>query len=178
MRLSYLSMLTKLISVAGVALLAGCAASVPSATPAPSPVRVEYIQPEKFRDVGDRYLGGDPAQAAYLEELRKHIQKQAAPRLAEGQSLTVAITNVDMAGEYEPWRFRLRDVRIVQDLYPPRIDLRFSLTGADGAVIRQGERKLSDMTFLMSINSYFASDRLRYEKALLDGWLEREFPRS
>jgi hypothetical protein len=140
--------------------------STPSGPPAASSaVRIEYVQPEQFKDFPD----------GYLEELRKHLQKRATPLLAEGQVLTVNITNVDMAGEYEPWR--LRDVRVVQDLYPPRIDLRFSLTGADGALIRQGERKLSDMTFLMGINAYFPSDRLRYEKALLDAWLEREFPR-
>ena len=83
--------------------------------------------------------------------------------------------NVDMAGSFEPWRARLGDTRIVRDIYPPRIDLRFTLTDGSGFVIRSGERKLRDLTFLTT-TLFYRNDSLRYEKALLDKWLEREFP--
>jgi hypothetical protein len=73
-------------------------------------------------------------------------------------------------------RRHLGDVRIVRDVCPPRIDLRFRLTGADGVMVKDGERKLRDMAFLMSTVSY-RDDPLRYEKALIDTWLERELPR-
>jgi len=140
----------------------------------PSSVRVEYVHPENFIDVGDRYSSSDKIRAAYLEQLRKHIIRRAAPLLAKGQNLTVIVTEVDMAGGFEPWRRRLGDARIVRDVYPPRIDLSFRLTGADGVVIREGERKLRDLAF-MTTTILYRNDRLRYEKALLDDWLEREF---
>ncbi len=142
---------------------------------APPPVRVEFIHPEKFADVGDSALPSDKARAAYLENLGNYLVRRAAPRLPQGQVLTVAITDVDMAGDFEPWRPRLGNTRIIRDVYPPRIDLRFTLTSSDGTVTRQGERKLRDIAFMTSSSAYH-NDALRYEKALIDDWLEREFP--
>jgi hypothetical protein len=92
----------------------------------------------------------------------------------EGQSLVVSITEVDMAGNFEPLRTRLAEVRIVRDVYPPRIDLIFKWTDSGGAILKQGERKLRDLAFMTGANLY-RGDPLRYEKALLDDWLDREF---
>ncbi|MCW5620611.1 MAG: DUF3016 domain-containing protein [Burkholderiales bacterium] len=141
-------------------------------------VRVEYLHPEKFQDIGEGRYGSDRQRTAHLEMLRKHIQQRAGRLLPEGQSLAVTITDVDMAGSFEPWR-RYYDVRIVRDIYPPRIDLHFQLIDATGDVVKEGERKLRDMTFMTSSAMYrYSNDVLRYEKALLDDWLERDFRRG
>ena len=52
--------------------------------------------------------------------------------------------------------------------------LNFTLKGADGQVVAEGERKLVDHGFLMGsqVNS---NDNLRYEKRLIDDWLRKEF---
>lgn len=39
---------------------------------------------------------------------------------------------------------------------------------------REGERKLREIRFTGSVAAY-RDDPLRYEKALLDAWVEREF---
>lgn len=139
-----------------------------------SRVRVEYLQPEKFSDVGEGRYGSDRQRTAYLEMLRKHIQQRAGRLLPAGQSLVVPITDVDMAGSFEPWR-RHYDVRIVRDIYPPRIDLQFQLVDGNGNVLEAGERKLRNVAFPAGAILYGSSDVLRYEKALLDDWLERDF---
>ena len=78
----------------------------------------------------------------------------------------------------EPWRGpRFDDVRIVKDIYPPRISLSFRLTDAEGNVVKEGKRELRDLAFMMKINMSFRDDSVRYEKALLDDWLRAEFPR-
>ena len=85
------------------------------------------------------------------------------------------ITDIDRAGRYEPIvRNGMEDVRIVKDIYPPRMTLNFVVKGADGQVVAEGERKLVDHAFLMGtqINN---NDHLRYEKRLIDDWLRREF---
>jgi hypothetical protein len=146
------------------------------APPPTPPVRVEYVHPENFTDVGNRYFNGDKIRAGQLEQLSQHLVRRAARLLTAGQNLIVAITEVDMAGDFEPWRSRLGDVRIVRDVYPPRIDLHFKLTGADGSVVKEGERKLRDLAFLIT-SVLYRDDPLRYEKALIDNWLERELPR-
>src|ERR1041384_2763699 len=93
---------------------------------APDRVQVRYLAPEKFTDAG-RYWGGDASREHNLAELARHIERRAARLLPEGQRLLVSITDIDLAGGYEPWRRNLGDVRVVRDAYPPRIDLSFRL---------------------------------------------------
>ena len=78
-----------------------------------------------------------------------------------------------MAGEFEAWRPPSSDARIVKDIYPPRIDLNFRLAADDGKVIKEGRRTLVDPAFMLGANRY-PDDPLRYEKALIDRWLEQE----
>lgn len=66
------------------------------------------------------------------------------------------------------------DIRIVQDMYPPRMSLHFRLTGEDGTVVSEGERKLRDPAFLSQAGAN-NSDALRYEKRMIDDWLRQEF---
>ena len=66
------------------------------------------------------------------------------------------------------------DVRVVKDIYPPAIKLAFQLTDAEGHVLKQGDRNLRDMAFMMAL-SIDRNDSRRYEKALLDDWLREEF---
>src|SRR5688572_533888 len=143
---------------------------------APDRVQVRYFQPEKFTDAG-RYWGGDASREHNLAELARHIERRAARLLPEGQRLLVSITDIDLAGGYEPWRRNAGDVRIVRDVYPPRIDLSFRLTDAEGSVLKGGRRSLRDLAFQISGAAY-RDDPLRYEKALIDGWTERELQRA
>jgi hypothetical protein len=50
----------------------------------------------------------------------------------------------------------------------------FAVVGADGRVMREGSRKLMDMSFLMT-TSMPSHDTLRYEKEMLRSWLRQEF---
>ncbi len=143
-----------------------------SATP-PDNVNVHYKDPQHFteakRSSGVHLIKADE----YLEPLKAYIVQRASRMLAPGQRLDIEVTDVDRAGEYEPWRGpRFDDVRIIKDLYPPRIDVNFTLYGADGKVLREGRRKLRDPAFLShSIGS--DQDPLRYEKSLIDSWLRK-----
>src|SRR3546814_6438044 len=63
----------------------------------------------------------------------------------------------------------------MRDVYPPRITLDFKLVGADGNVLAQGTRELSDIAYLQRGSLLADSDQLRYEKRLIDDWLRKEF---
>ena len=146
-----------------------------AAKPAP-PVEVNFVHPEKFTDVKDSYVSEDNVRDELLNELKQHIQSHIKDYLPAGWHLVVNVTNVDMAGEFEPWRGpEFDDIRIVKDVYPPRINLNFKLTDAAGKVVKQGERHLTNLSFLDEINVYPPEDHLRYEKALLDSWFRNEF---
>jgi hypothetical protein len=139
-------------------------------------VSVTYVNPEQFtenRMYGrqDRYNRID-----YLTQLKAYLVKQGQAILKPGQSLHVDITDIQLAGSYEPWRGPRWDyVRIMRDIYPPRIDLDFKLLDQDGNVLREGKRVLRDLDYLHSNVGLAASEGapLYYDKALLRRWLSR-----
>jgi Protein of unknown function (DUF3016) len=157
--------------IRGVALC-GLLLSLPSIGQV-APVEVHYVHSENFADVGNHRFSDERIRATYLEQLRGHLVREAARLLASGERLSVSVTELDMAGEFEAWRPPAVDARIVKDIYPPRIDLSFRLAAGDGKVVKEGERLLRDPAFLVSANRY-PDDPLRYEKALIDRWLEQE----
>lgn len=160
----------------GAVLVAPGWAARPAETPVPARAEVVFLEPKGFTDVRDEYLG-DASRTTYLEQLREHLLERARRQLPEGQFLSITITDIDMAGDFEPWLGpRWMDVRIVKDLYPPRIDRSFRLTDAAGRVVAEGRRQLRDLAFLMKLSMTFRDDPLRHEKALLDDWLQAEFP--
>lgn len=168
------------LTLLGAAAMAAFSAAQLSAAPAPkspaaSRVEVTFVEPEKFTDAADASRGSDWGRDSNLEVLKEHLERRASRMLLEGQRLVVKITDVDLAGEVEPWRGpRLQDVRIVKEIYPPRIDLTFQLFDASGAVIKEGSRHLSDMSFLMNSTPIRTDSRV-YEKNLLDDWVRSEF---
>jgi hypothetical protein len=138
---------------------------------------VLFFEPQKFTDVRDSYMG-DPDRTTYLEQIRDHLLEQAKYYVPEGHKLAVTFTDIDMAGDFEPWRGpRWDDIRVVKDIYPPRMVLTFRLTDAEGKVVKEGKRDLRDLAFMMKITMSFRDDAVRHEKALLDDWLRSEFPR-
>jgi Protein of unknown function (DUF3016). len=165
-----------------IALHALLAALALSGTPAmaaaattPANVTVTYDHPEQFTETRKvRSLAPQLAGDDYLKVLKAYMENRAGKMLPPGERLDIVVTDIDRAGNFEPWRRgTLREVRIIKDTYPPRIDLRFRLLDADGKTIREGTRKLRDPGFMSGSTSAASNDSLRYEKALIDRWLRK-----
>jgi hypothetical protein len=158
-----------------LANLAGAAGPQPSAD---SRVEIDWTKPDTFSE-SKTYAGtglGRQDPDEWLGDLAGHLRYRAERVLPEDEHLRVTFTNVQLAGTYEPWRGpRWDDVRVIKNIYPPRIDLKFTLTGANGAVVKEGERKLRDPAF-MQRGILNETDPLRFEKRMLDEWLRKEFP--
>lgn len=151
----------------------------PRSLPVDGHVDVRWTDPAQFADI--RYSGNrwEAKRGNWVVRLAEHLRESAGKRLAPDQRLEVEITDIRRAGMYEPWHgIRLQDVRILRDHYPPRMDLRFRLFGADGTTIAQGERELVDIAYLMQSSVSGRSDPLRYEKVMIDRWLRDEFGRD
>jgi hypothetical protein len=145
-------------------------------TPRPSPpsVLVTFDHPEKFTDVKDAYIPTEKGRDGILAQIREFVESRAKSYLRPGQKLEVNFTDIDLAGDFEPRLGpRLRDVRIVKDLYIPRFDFTFKLTGTDGKVINEGKRALIDPGFMMR-SAFPPSDPLRFEKDILGDWLRKD----
>ncbi|MBL9189092.1 MAG: DUF3016 domain-containing protein [Opitutaceae bacterium] len=138
---------------------------------------VVFFEPEKFTDVRDNHMG-DYKRTTYLDQIRDHLLEQAKYFVPDGHKLTVTFTDIDMAGDFEPWRGPTWDsIRVVKDIYVPSIKLTFRLTDANGKVVKEGTRELRDLGFMMKITTGFRDDPVRHEKALVDDWLRADFPR-
>ena len=145
-----------------------------AATPAESSVSVTYVNPEQFTE--NRMYGRQDRfnRIDYLAQLKAYLIKQGQAVLKPGQSLRVDITDIRLAGAYEPWHGSQWDyVRVMRDVYPPRIDLDFKLVDQDGNVLREGKRALRDLDYLHSNVGMAAAAGapLYYDKALLRRWL-------
>jgi hypothetical protein len=147
-----------------------------SALAAAPTVDVKFSDVTKFKDLRTSPVATERERLGLAETLREHIIARAPRYLPQDATLAVTITDVDMAGEIRPVGGSLAtgDIRIVKDIYPPRVDLEFRLLRADGTVVREGKRELRDQMFLTGA-SPARSDLLAYEKDLLDRWLQREF---
>jgi Protein of unknown function (DUF3016) len=139
------------------------------------PVDVLFDHPEKFTDVKESSFPDERTRDYLLAQLRSHLRTEAPKRIPAGSCLAIVVTDVDMAGSFEPWRGAgASDIRVFRDVYPPRIDFAFRLTDDAGTLLKEGTRKLSDMNFL-SVAGTNRRNPLDAEKRMLDAWLRREF---
>ena len=144
-------------------------------TTAPANVTVSYDHPEQFTETRKIHaLAPIRDDESYLKTLKAYIENRAGKMLPPDERLDIVVTDIDRAGNFEPWRRGpMREVRIIKDIYPPRIDLRFRLLDANGKVLREGTRKLRDPGFLTDSGTSSDTDSLRYEKRLIDRWLNK-----
>lgn len=169
---------SKLCLIVLVGLIPGWAlVANPTTQSETAAAEVMFFEPKNFTDVRDHDMG-DYERTSYLDELRDYIVRRAENYVPPGHKLSVTFTDIDMAGDFEPWRGpQFSDIRVVKDIYPPRMELSFQLVDAEGNVVQQGKRTLRDLSFLMKLSTEFREDPLRHEKALLGDWLRDEFRR-
>lgn len=149
----------------------------PSSKTQASRIEVVFQDADKFTDVKDSHIVTDKGRDWILDELKSFLEKQGDRYLPAGQKLLIAFTDIDLAGEYEPWRTPpADDIRIVKDLYPPRFVFSYKITEEKtGAVLKEGSENLRDMAF-MSRLVIDRSDSLRYEKDMLKDWIRSTLP--
>jgi hypothetical protein len=171
-------MKTARIVIAVFGGLVGGALFADKTSPVVSRVTVTFVAPEKFTDIKDGWMQSDRPGDQVLGELKAEFESNAQRRVAEDQHLEIRVTDVDLAGDFEPWRgFEFGHIRILKDIYPPRIELEFRLLGADGRVLREGRRHLQDPGYLL-MTVLPTHDALRYDKELIRSWMREEFKPS
>jgi Protein of unknown function (DUF3016) len=157
-----------------VVLAVGCATATDRAAIRPaSRISVTFVQPERFTDV-DSLLASPKGTADLLAEIDRDLHAAGERYVPAGLALEIQVTNIDLAGEFEPWRGpQFQRIRIMRDIYVPRFELTFRLTDGTGAVVKEGRRVLVDQLYLNSA-ALNDGDPLYYDKLLLRGWLRQE----
>jgi Protein of unknown function (DUF3016) len=148
---------------------------VASAASAAEPrVAVSFVEAEKFADFGHGRWDRERNEkdfAAMLQSLGE--------RLPAGQTLSLRITDVNLAGEEEWWRFRGQDVRVMRNITWPMLHFDYRLNDASGQVLKSGSAQVKDMGYLDS--SFFParlqSDTFKYEQRMMERWVKDELLR-
>lgn len=149
-------------------------ADLPRALPDAGPVSVHWSDPRDFSELRHSLNRNEAARGDWVGQLARYIRTRSAAQLPPGQRLDVEILDIERAGEYEFAYGTSTDVRVLRDVYPPRMRLYVRRVDADGRVIAEGERRLADLAYLASARPLSDSDPLRYEKRLIDRWLRSE----
>ncbi|MDV3509504.1 DUF3016 domain-containing protein [Stenotrophomonas sp. C4297] len=150
-------------------------ADAPRALQADGPVSVKWEDPAKFTEIRQSTNRFEAERGDWVQQLARYLQTTAAKPLQPGQTLDVTLVDIKRAGDYEPWHGpRGRDIRIMRDIYPPRISLQYTLKDASGRIVSEGDARLSDTGYLHNLGLKSDSDPLRYEKRLIDDWVKRQ----
>lgn len=130
-------------------------------------VDVTWTDHEKYRDIRP----GNESRKHFRENIFKDFEKhfaQLAEKLPEGQVLKINVTDVDLAGD--TLAGGINRIRIVKDIYFPRINFTYQLVSADGTEIDAAQVSLKDMNFMASSRLRYRHESLGYEKKMLDDW--------
>lgn len=138
----------------------------------------EYENFEKYSDFS--VYGHSEARTLkiFKAEVEDEKSRIMGEHLKEGETLTITFTDIDMAGDIQPWRnTHNADIRYVEDIYPPRLKFRYVLTDAEGETLMEGEESISDLAYQMNA---LAPMRTRYshffyELELLRNWTRKTF---
>lgn len=155
------------------------APDAPRALSGQSPVQVSWTDPAQFTEIRTSSNRFEAQSGNWVYQLADALRKSAVKRLPAGQTLEVQFTDIKRAGDFEPQHGpRANDIRIMRDVYPPRITLNFTLRDANGGVLQEGtDVKLIGLNYLQNgVGLRGNSDPLRYEEQLLDDWLRKLLP--
>lgn len=139
------------------------------------PVAVSWTDPAGFTELRNSRNRFEARRGDWVRNIARHLARRAERELAPGERLEVEITDIERAGEYEMATGYSDHVRVIRDIYPPRIDLRYTRFDDQGNVVDSGERELTDLGFLArGGGSVGMGDPLRHEKRLVDDWIRSD----
>jgi hypothetical protein len=133
-------------------------------------VQVNFVNPEKFTDIKDN---NGFRQTDVLKDIESYLVEQMGKRLP-GRDVRIDVTDVDLAGEVEPFGRRMQWLRVMRNVTLPAMTFHFEVSEG-GKIVRQGDAKLRDMNYQDGFSGFSSSDPLRYEKRMLDQWMKQEF---
>lgn len=126
------------------------------------------VSPLVYRSVSER--------DALVREIARTL-RVAGDKLPKGQKLAVELLDVRPAGQFEPWRPSADTVRILRDVTPPSVRLRYALTER-GRAISRGEETVTDMNYLWSAAARSSLSSFPYERELMRDWFRDRIVRG
>lgn len=136
-----------------------------------SAVNVEWVNPEKFRDPYATSMESAKSREITMASLEDYIQRIAGRHVAEGQTLTLKVNELDLAGRFDPSNGpNMDNVRVVRSSDFARIQFDYTLTDANGQVLKEGSEKLVHM-LLVPLTLPNRNEHAPYVRDLLQDWM-------
>jgi len=138
----------------------------------------EFTNIEKYTDFSVSGLSEEKTLSIFESEFEDEMKSVAKKYLKEGEVLTITFTDIDMAGDIQPWRNRHNaDIRYIESIYLPRLKITYVLKNAAGEVVAEGEESLSDLSYQMNSMAHMRTQYLHffYENDLLKNWARKTF---
>jgi hypothetical protein len=158
------------LSSALLFLLIGCMMPLEQQRQEPR-VEVVFQNSEKFTDIKDSVLPTEKAEQETLIQLKEFIIDQSISYINDKHKLTIVFTDIDLAGDFEPWRGpEWSNVRIVKSIYPPRFCFTWQVMDLAGKVVKKGSEDIRDLAFDMRV-TLDRNDPLHIEKDVLKDWM-------
>jgi hypothetical protein len=127
---------------------------------------------DKMTDVRIANSNEEDSLKVILDQFKESLQRDAKRFLAADQTLDVHFTDIDLAGEFEPWHgLQANDIRWVRDIYIPRLKFDYKITNADGTIAAEGKANLTDPAFQMRTNIDKIDRTTAYERLMLTDWM-------
>jgi len=137
-------------------------------------VKVTWQEPEKFTDIRPGNESKSGFQARMIKELDL-IFADLAKKLPDAYQWDVTVTDVDLAGDVRPFfRNTVDDIRVIKDLYWPRMTFSFDLKDEKGKSVASGTENVKDMNFLMRSGLATGNSSFRYEEQMLRDWFAKQ----
>ena len=145
--------------------------AVPSALLALDSVTVELRDAGGFTDFTMTDAGSEKELKELAGEWTAFVESEAVRRIRHPGSLSLVFTDIDMAGDFEPWgSIGDPDIRFFRSIYPPRLEFAYTLLDEEGGEVRSGEASVRDMNFELGRSPGYENELLYYEKAVMRGW--------
>lgn len=136
-------------------------------------VKVTWQEPEKFTDVRPTTETREAFLADVTHELDR-VFEDLAKKMPDKLLWEITVTDLDLAGEVRPvFARRVGDVRVVKELYWPRITLSYTLKDEQGQTVASGKEELRDMNFMMRLGVPSGHTRFQYEEQMLKDWFRK-----
>ena len=140
---------------------------------------VEWKSPEKYTDI----RSGDQSAKSMHNSVAKSLGGEfsgLAAQLPAGYRLSVTVTDLDLAGEVDPIPMRqMNEVRVLKDIYFPRMIFDYQLKDARGAVLQgQTDVELKDMQYLSSMRTTRSSESFYAERKMIRDWFSKQITAS
>ncbi|WP_371194126.1 DUF3016 domain-containing protein [Glaciecola sp. SC05] len=142
-------------------------------------IKIEFIEPESYTDMRPSNESRSRYHKHVLSSIEEHFA-ELSENLPDGQTLDIKVTDIDLAGDTRSPRIPVGsfmfDVRVMEDIFFPRIKFNYVLKNAAGEVLQSEDVNLKDMAYLNRAGVVRRnSGSFPYEKFMLQQWFKDTF---